>query len=62
MRLEGASYEEISRASGGIISTVAATRETDEETLLSETQKRADALIAEGVGVVEIKSGYGLDL
>jgi imidazolonepropionase len=62
MRLEGASYEEISRSGGGIISTVAATREADEETLLSEAQKRADALIAEGVGVIEIKSGYGLDL
>ena len=62
MRLEGASYEDISRAGGGIISTVTATREADEETLLSEALKRADALIAEGVGVIEIKSGYGLDL
>ena len=62
MRLEGASYEDISRAGGGINSTVTATREADEETLLSEALKRADALIAEGVGVIEIKSGYGLDL
>ena len=62
MRLEGASYEDISRAGGGIISTVMATREADEETLLAEALKRADALIAEGVGVIEIKSGYGLDL
>ena len=62
MRLEGASYEDISRAGGGIISTVIATREADEETLLAEALKRADALIAEGVGVIEIKSGYGLDL
>ena len=62
MRLEGASYEDISRAGGGIISTVTATREADEETLLAEALKRADALIAEGVGVIEIKSGYGLDL
>ena len=62
MRLEGASYENISRAGGGIISTVMATREADEETLLAEALKRADALIAEGVGVIEIKSGYGLDL
>ena len=62
MRLEGASYEDISRAGGGIISTVTATREADEETLLTEALKRADALIAEGVGVIEIKSGYGLDL
>ena len=62
MRLEGASYEDISRAGGGIVSTVTATREADEETLLAEALKRADALIAEGVGVIEIKSGYGLDL
>ena len=62
MRLEGASYEDISRAGGGIISTVTATRKADEETLLAEALKRADALIAEGVGVIEIKSGYGLDL
>ena len=62
MRLEGASYEDISRAGGGIISTVTATREADEQTLLAEALKRADALIAEGVGVIEIKSGYGLDL
>ena len=62
MRLEGASYEDISRAGGGIISTVTATREADEETLLAEALKRADALIAEGAGVIEIKSGYGLDL
>ena len=62
MRLEGVSYEDISRAGGGIISTVTATREADEETLLAEALKRADALIAEGVGVIEIKSGYGLDL
>ena len=62
MRLEGASYEDISRAGGGIISTVTATREADEETLLAEALKRADALIAEGVGGIEIKSGYGLYL
>lgn len=62
MRLEGASYEDISRAGGGIISTVTATREANEETLLFEALKRADTLIGEGVGVIEIKSGYGLDL
>ena len=62
MRLEGVSYEDISRAGGGIISTVTATREANEEKLLAEALKRADALIAEGVGVIEIKSGYGLDL
>ena len=62
MRLEGASYEEIARAGGGIISTVTATRETDESALLQHALKRADALIAEGVGLIEIKSGYGLDV
>jgi imidazolonepropionase len=62
MRLEGASYEEIARAGGGIVSTVSATRAADEESLLSDALPRVDALIAEGVGTVEIKSGYGLDL
>jgi len=62
MRLEGASYEEIARAGGGIVSTVTQTRETDEATLLTQALKRADALIAEGVSVIEVKSGYGLDL
>ncbi|KNX40449.1 Imidazolonepropionase [Roseovarius tolerans] len=62
MRLEGASYEEIARAGGGIVSTVSATREADEESLLSDALPRVDALIAEGVGCIEIKSGYGLDL
>ena len=62
MRLEGASYEEIARSGGGIVSTVAATREASEEALLAVALTRADALIAEGVGVVEIKSGYGLSL
>lgn len=61
MRLEGASYEEIARAGGGIVSTVAATRAADEDSLLASALRRVDALIAEGVGVVEIKSGYGLD-
>ena len=62
MRLNGASYEEVARAGGGIVSTVTATRETDESTLLKQALGRADALIAEGVAVIEIKSGYGLDL
>ncbi len=62
MRLEGAGYEEIARAGGGIVSTVTATRRTDEATLLAQALRRADALIAEGVGVIEVKSGYGLDL
>lgn len=61
MRLEGASYEEIARAGGGIVSTVSATRDADEATLLAEALARVDALIAEGVATVEIKSGYGLD-
>jgi len=61
MRLEGASYEEIARAGGGIVSTVSATRAADESTLLADALPRIDALIAEGVGTVEIKSGYGLD-
>jgi imidazolonepropionase len=62
MRLAGASYEEIARAGGGIISTVRATREASEETLVAQALRRLDALIAEGVAVIEIKSGYGLDL
>ncbi|MCH2077234.1 MAG: imidazolonepropionase [Rhodobacteraceae bacterium] len=61
LRLEGASYEEIARAGGGIVSTVKATREASEEELLENALKRADVLIGEGVGLVEIKSGYGLD-
>src|SRR6056297_3335197 len=62
MRLEGASYEEIARAGGGIVSTVEATRAADEDSLLADALPRVDALIAEGVGTIEIKSGYGLDL
>ncbi len=62
MRLEGASYEEIARAGGGIVSTVSATRAADEESLLAGALPRVDALIAEGVGCIEIKSGYGLDI
>ncbi|MFC3117537.1 imidazolonepropionase [Jhaorihella thermophila] len=61
MRLEGASYEEIARAGGGIRSTVAATRAAGEEALFATALPRVDALIAEGVSVIEIKSGYGLD-
>lgn len=62
MRLEGASYAEISRAGGGIVSTVAATRAADEEALFETSARRLKALLAEGVTVVEIKSGYGLDI
>ena len=60
MRLEGASYEDIARAGGGIRATVAATRAADEQTLYSAAHRRALALLAEGVTTVEIKSGYGL--
>lgn len=62
MRLQGATYEEVARAGGGIVSTVTATRSASEETLLTQALKRADALIEEGVSVIEIKSGYGLDI
>jgi len=62
MRLEGASYEEISKAGGGIRSTVKATRAASEDELVEAALPRLDALIAEGAGTVEIKSGYGLDL
>jgi imidazolonepropionase len=62
LRLEGASYEEIARAGGGIVSTVQATRASDEDTLMASSQKRLKALMAEGVTTVEIKSGYGLNL
>ena len=61
MRLEGASYEEIARAGGGIRSTVNATRVADEDTLFTSAAARLDKLRAEGVTTVEIKSGYGLD-
>ncbi|HQY87373.1 MAG TPA: imidazolonepropionase, partial [Tepidisphaeraceae bacterium] len=62
MRLEGATYEEIARAGGGIASSVRALRGADESRLIEESLPRLDALIAEGVTSVEIKSGYGLDL
>lgn len=62
MRLTGASYEEIARAGGGIVSTVEATRAASESELLATAVHRVDALIAQGVSVVEVKSGYGLDL
>ena len=61
-RLGGASYEEIARAGGGILSTVRATRAASEAALLAAALPRLDALLAEGVTTVEIKSGYGLDL
>ncbi|BDW87691.1 imidazolonepropionase [Thalassospira tepidiphila] len=61
MRLKGASYEEVARAGGGIVSTVKATREASIEDLLTSALPRVDALLAEGVSVIEVKSGYGLD-
>jgi imidazolonepropionase len=61
-RLGGASYEEIARAGGGIRSTVQQTRAADEATLLASAARRARALCAEGVTVLEVKSGYGLDV
>jgi imidazolonepropionase len=61
LRLEGASYEEIAKAGGGILSTVRATRAASEEELVEQSLPRLDALIGEGVTTVEIKSGYGLD-
>ncbi|MEP3328882.1 imidazolonepropionase [Sedimentitalea sp.] len=61
MRLNGASYEEVARAGGGIVSTVKATRSATEDTLLADALRRVDVLIAEGVTSIEIKSGYGLD-
>lgn len=62
LRLAGASYEEIARRGGGIVSTVKATRAASEDELVSGAQRRLDALISEGVTTLEIKSGYGLEL
>lgn len=62
MRLEGASYEEVARAGGGIVSTVSATRGASEDALLAQALPRLDALLAEGVTSIEVKSGYGLDI
>ncbi|MGV1773030.1 imidazolonepropionase [Agrobacterium vitis] len=60
MRLAGASYEEIARAGGGIVSSVSKVRAASEADLLRETLPRLDALLAEGVTTIEVKSGYGL--
>ena len=62
MRLAGASYEEISREGGGIVSSVRALRAADDATLLATGLRRLDALLADGVTTVEVKSGYGLDV
>ena len=61
MRLQGASYEEVARAGGGIISTVKATRTATQGDLVAQALPFVDAMIAEGVAVIEIKSGYGLN-
>lgn len=61
MRLEGASYEEVARAGGGIVSTMRATRSASVEQLIESALPRIDALLREGVSCIEIKSGYGLD-
>ncbi len=61
MRLNGASYEEVARAGGGIVSTVTATRTASLEDLVAGALTRLDTLIGEGATVVEVKSGYGLD-
>ncbi|MEG3151226.1 imidazolonepropionase [Sphingomonas sp. ZT3P38] len=62
LRLAGASYEEIARAGGGILSTMRATRAASEDDLIASALPRLDALLAEGVTTVEVKSGYGLTL
>jgi imidazolonepropionase len=61
LRLAGASYEDIARAGGGIVSTVKATRAASEDDLVRASLPRLDRLLAEGVTTIEIKSGYGLD-
>lgn len=62
MRLNGASYEEIARAGGGILSSVTATRAASEDDLLAQALPRVDQMLAEGVTCLEVKSGYGLDV
>jgi len=62
MRLSGASYEQIAKAGGGIVSTVRATRMAGEDSLFRQSVRRLNAMLAEGVTAVEVKSGYGLNL
>ncbi|MDD0838072.1 imidazolonepropionase [Curvibacter sp. HBC61] len=62
LRLAGASYEDVARAGGGIVSSVRATREASEDALLASASARLQSLLAEGVCAIEIKSGYGLSL
>ena len=61
LRLQGASYEEIARTGGGIVSTVRAVREASEDELFAQSLPRAQALLRDGATTIEIKSGYGLD-
>ena len=61
LRLAGASYKEVARAGGGILSTVRATREASEDDLVRTALPRLDRLLAEGVTTIEVKSGYGLE-
>ncbi|HWS78590.1 MAG TPA: imidazolonepropionase [Thermomonas sp.] len=61
LRLQGATYEEIARAGGGILSTVRAVRDASEGELLRQSAPRVAALVRDGVTTLEIKSGYGLD-
>jgi imidazolonepropionase len=61
-RLDGISYADIAKAGGGIVSTVRATRAADDDALLASSLPRLDAMLAEGVTTIEIKSGYGLSL
>lgn len=62
MRLVGATYEEVTRAGGGIVSSVKALRAASQQKLVAQSLPRLDALIAEGLTTIEVKSGYGLDL
>ena len=62
IRLAGATYEEVARAGGGIVSTMKATRAASEDALIASALPRLDAMIAEGTTTIEIKSGYGLSL
>ncbi|AMJ56740.1 MULTISPECIES: imidazolonepropionase [Stenotrophomonas] len=61
-RLQGVSYAQIAKAGGGIVATVSATRQADEAALIKASLRRLDAMLAEGVTTIEIKSGYGLAL
>ncbi|RWO19882.1 imidazolonepropionase [Mesorhizobium sp.] len=62
MRLAGATYEEVTKAGGGIVSSVKALRAASQQELVAQSLPRLDALIAEGLTTIEVKSGYGLDL